>query len=168
MKIAVALISAALLAGCTSTTTTTTTTARANDTSENVIPIAISAPLDASGPVDVTATLNRLRAENGRGPLAEDPRLSTVARDYAALMARTGHFSHTGPSGSTFGQRARAAGYPCPRAENIAFGPMSDAQVIANWMTSSGHRRNILLRDARDFGFGSVDDKFVLILGRGC
>ena len=119
-----------------------------------MIPIAISAPSDASGSVDVTATLNSLRAENGRVPLAEDRRLTTAARDYAALMARTGHFSHTGPEGSTFGQRSRAAGYPCPRAENIAFGPMTDAQVIANWMTSPGHRRNILLRDARDFGFG--------------
>jgi uncharacterized protein YkwD len=45
---------------------------------------------------------------------------------------------------------------------------MSDAQVIANWMTSPGHRRNILLRDAREFGYGHVGDRFVLILGRGC
>jgi uncharacterized protein YkwD len=118
--------------------------------------------------VEVAGVLNRARTENGRPAMVESPRLSAAARSYADLMARTGHFSHDGPDGSSFADRARAAGYGCARAENIASGPMTDAQVVANWMTSPGHRRNILLSDAREFGYGRAGDKMVLMLGTGC
>ena len=52
--------------------------------------------------------------------------------------------SHIGGDGSRFTDRLHAAGYPRPGAENIAFGQRTAARVVADWMASSGHRRNIL------------------------
>jgi uncharacterized protein YkwD len=39
---------------------------------------------------------------------------------------------------------------------------------MTEWMNSSGHRRNILLSDARDYGLGRVGNMWVLMMGRGC
>ena len=82
-------------------------------------------------------------------------------------MVRNDCFSCDGLNGSSFCDRARAAGYTCAVAENIAFEQRSEADVVAQWMTSSGHRRNILLDDATGFGIGRVGNIWVLMLGRG-
>lgn len=54
------------------------------------------------------------------------------------------------------GLRARRAGYP-PRgrvAENLAKGLFTPDEVLGRWMNSPGHRRNLLLPEADDVGFG--------------
>jgi len=80
-----------------------------------------------------------------------------------------GYFSHTGQNGSSFSDRARAAGYTCAAAENIASGQRSEAEVMTSWLNSPGHRRNILLRDVVDIGIGRVGTMWVMMLGRaGC
>ena len=112
--------------------------------------------------------LNSQRAAQGQAPLSENRRLSRAALDHAEDMVRNDYFSHQGQNGSSFSDRARAAGYNCAAAENIAFGQQSEAEVITEWMNSSGHRRNILLGDATEFGIGRVGNMWVLMLGRGC
>ncbi|SLN22763.1 CAP domain-containing protein [Pseudooctadecabacter jejudonensis] len=112
--------------------------------------------------------LNAARAENGRGPVREDSRLSASAQGHAQDMQTQDFFGHTGSNGSSFSDRARAAGYTCARAENIASGQRTPAQVMEAWMTSSGHRRNILLSDVTEFGIGRTANNWVLVLGRGC
>ncbi|NBD29359.1 MAG: CAP domain-containing protein [Alphaproteobacteria bacterium] len=156
MKSILAVVVAALLAGCMTAAPTQPTS------------ISTASAPPGADPGRVAALLDQLRVARGLSTLAEDPRLTAAARNYAGVMARTGHFSHTGPDGSSLSDRARAAGYPCVRAENLAYGPMTDAQVISSWMASPGHRRNILLRDAREFGYGRAGDKMVLVLGSGC
>jgi uncharacterized protein YkwD len=100
------------------------------------------------------ALLNSQRSAQGLGPLVEDAALSRSANQ--------------GLNGSTFVQRARGAGYTCAAAENLAEGQRTEAAVVTAWMNSSGHRRNILLREATEFGIGRVDNMWVLVLGRGC
>jgi len=112
--------------------------------------------------------LNAQRTAQGLSPLRENARLSRAARDHAADMVAKGYFSHTGADGSQFFERAMDAGYNCPAAENIASGQQTEVEVVGSWMNSAGHRRNILLSDARDFGIGRVDNVWVLLLGRGC
>lgn len=133
-------------------------------------PMATNAPVAAvsvpSG--NMTAMLNTARAQQGRGPLREDARLSRAARAHAQDMVANGYFSHTGANGSDLSDRARAAGYGCVAAENIAWGQKSEADVMTAWMNSPGHRRNILLGDVVDFGIGSADTHWVMLLGRGC
>ncbi|MEL6959517.1 MAG: CAP domain-containing protein [Pseudomonadota bacterium] len=112
--------------------------------------------------------LNQFRAEQGRGGVTQDAALTRAAQAHAADMAANNYFSHTGLNGSRFTQRARAAGYGCAMAENIAFGQRSEAQVFENWVNSSGHRRNMLLSGATEYGLGRTDTHWVLMLGTGC
>ena len=143
-------------------------------------PVVEPRPVAASGQIaspagnmaspagNMASLLNSARAGQGRGPITENARLSRAARDHAQDMVSGDYFSHTGRNGSSFSQRARAAGYACAAAENIAFGQQSEAEVVNEWMNSSGHRRNILLADASEYGIGRVGNMWVLMLGRGC
>jgi len=112
--------------------------------------------------------LNSERAAQGLGPLRENARLSQASRAHAQDMANNGYFSHNGRNGSSFVDRARAAGYTCPAAENIAQGQTTEAVVMTTWMNSSGHRRNIMLSNTADFGIGRAGNVWVMMFGRGC
>lgn len=114
------------------------------------------------------ALINQERSARGLRNLSANAGLAAAARDHAQDMVSNNYFSHDGRNGSSFSQRARAAGYTCAAAENIAFGQTSEAEVMTEWMNSSGHRRNILLSDARDYGLGRVGNMWVLMMGRGC
>ena len=69
-------------------------------------------------------------------------------------MAARNFFDHTNPDGLDFVARATAAGYPNPRAENIAAGQPDPQAVMNSWLTSEGHRANILNCDLMDIGVG--------------
>ena len=129
-------------------------------------PVSIA---QASGPSSSMATLiNQQRAANGLAPITENARLSRASRDHAQDMVANNYFSHRGLNGSDLSSRARAAGYNCVAAENIAWGQKSETEVMTAWMNSAGHRRNILLRDAKEFGIGRFNNHWVMLLGRGC
>jgi uncharacterized protein YkwD len=122
-----------------------------------------------SGPASsMTAMINQHRTANGRGSITENARLSQAARSHAQDMVANDYFSHRGLNGSDLNTRARAAGYNCVAAENIAWGQRSDVDVLTGWMGSPGHRRNILLSDAKEFGIGRFENHWVMLLGRGC
>jgi uncharacterized protein YkwD len=71
---------------------------------------------------------NSQRIRHGLPPLAVDPALLRSARQHAAWMTNSRNLVHTNQ----------------PVAENIAMGQNSSAEVISDWMSSSGHRANIL------------------------
>lgn len=125
-------------------TTTTVTTTRPTTTTQ-------SAP---SQTAQVFALVNRNRADAGCAPLTEDPRLDTAAQRHSVDMSDNHYFSHTTPSGVTFDQRERAAGYPKPGGENIAQGQTSAQQVMTAWLNSPDHRANILNCQFRAIGIG--------------
>ncbi len=138
--------------------------------------LGVAPPVGASGKVenvgDVAATqVNAIRARKGLPALRPDDKLTRAAETHARDMIRKSFFSHTGSDGSTIGNRARTHGYgPCVIAENIAKGHPRLDQVLAAWMGSRGHRRNILHADVTEFalvrGSGNV---WVMVLGRdGC
>lgn len=112
--------------------------------------------------------LNAARAQNGLPPVSEDARLTRSAQAHAADMQANDYFSHVGRDGSSFVDRAEAAGYGCVRAENIASGQRSPESVMTAWMNSPGHRANILRSNVTEFGIGRTDFYWVLVLGQGC
>lgn len=130
-------------------------------------PVAVAAQTAVAG-TSMVSLLNRERAAQGRGVLVENARLSRAARIHAQDMVSNNYFSHDSLDGSSFSDRARAAGYTCAAGENIALGQRSEAEVVGEWMTSPGHRSNILLGDAKEFGIGRIGNMWVLIFGRGC
>lgn len=111
-------------------------------------------PAEAQQVVDL---VNQERASAGCGALAVDSRLTSAAQGHASDMAERDYFSHESPEGTTFVDRANAAGYPSPGGENIAKGQTSAAQVMDDWMNSSSHRANILNCDFTTIGVG-VDE----------
>lgn len=104
----------------------------------------------------VVTRTNQLRNKAGCEQLAVDQELISASVNQSYYMAATGTFSHIGGGGSTFVARARAAGYTSPAGENIAWGYETADQVMAAWMASPGHRRNILNCDAKSIGTGVV------------
>jgi len=92
---------------------------------------------------------NRVRVQNGLGPLVWDSELCRMARIHSEKMAQLGFFSHETPDGMQLKERARANGILHFRviAENIAYNKGYDDPggfAVERWMISSGHRANIL------------------------
>ncbi len=103
----------------------------------------------------VRINVHRLRF--GLVPLTIDSRLAAAARAHAADMATRDYFSHNGPDGSGFQQRITRAGYRWRVvAENLAAGLASPEATVDSWMTSPGHRKNLLNPAFRHAGIGHV------------
>lgn len=102
----------------------------------------------------VIALTNQERARAGVGPLVPDSRLIKAAEAHSEDMALRDYFSHTGLDGSTAVSRAAAFGFTGVGAENIAAGQPSPEQVVAGWMNSPNHRRNILDPNLQSIGVG--------------
>ena len=92
---------------------------------------------------------NVARAENGLQPLAWDPELCRMAREHSEKMATLNYFSHETPEGLQLKERAREIGILHFRVigENIAYNKGYDDPggfAVERWLTSSGHRANML------------------------
>jgi uncharacterized protein YkwD len=138
-------------------------------------PTTTPAPAPAAGPAKggpaaaaVVAATNAERRKAGCDALSVDSRLAAAAQGHASDMARNGYFEHESQDGRDFVDREKAKGYPSPGGENIAQGQGSAAEVVADWMHSPGHRRNILNCSFTDIGVGydSHDDYWVQDFGR--
>ena len=108
-----------------------------------------------------SATLCLINAERtGRGlpPLIDNGHLALAAQRHADDMVAQGYFDHVSLDGRTFDVRIRQAGYPGrPLAENIAWGGGylgTPRRIVSGWMSSTGHRQNILNAALRDSGVG--------------
>ncbi|RYG90666.1 CAP domain-containing protein [Loktanella sp. IMCC34160] len=132
---------------------------------DNPVPL-----LSGPGAVDSFGRrLNTERARAGTGPVVRNPMLEAAAMAHARDMAGRGYFAHRSPEGRGVGDRARAQGYVwCQIAENLAQGQTGEAQVLADWMASTGHRRNNLRSNVDEYGLARVGETWVLVLGRRC
>lgn len=92
----------------------------------------------------VLELVNVERARYGLAPLTYDQRLDVASERHNAQQAATRTMAHDGIGDGTPGQRIRATGFSSSWGENVATGQVSPEQVVAEWMASPGHRRNIL------------------------
>lgn len=86
---------------------------------------------------EVLSIVNSDRAAHGLPAMRMDAKLCEAAYERALEIKRS--FSHTRLDGSRFSTICEGA-----YAENIARGQRSAARVMAAWMSSPGHRKNIL------------------------
>ena len=114
---------------------------------------------------------NEERTSRGIRHLANDNHLDDIARSHSQDMADRNYFDHDTPEGRDPTDRGMAAGYNCRKdygsyytyglAENIftisraGSNPETLArQMVDSWMTSPGHRQNILDSDYDALGVG--------------
>lgn len=101
---------------------------------------------------------NGERAKLKRPDYKIDPALMKLAREQSAHMARLKQISHE-LEGRTFSIRMKEAGYKALAAgENCAEGAESPEMVVADWMTSEGHKGNILSERYTLIGVGTATD----------
>lgn len=79
--------------------------------------------------------------------------LGKTALAHSKDMAEKDYFSHQGRDGSQVSDRASRGGYRWQRiGENIAAGQGSAEQVMAGWLASPGHCKNIMNSDFTEMG----------------
>jgi uncharacterized protein YkwD len=126
-------------------------------------PSVLSAETSAAEPPEsarearMLARINVHRVRLGLVPLEFNARLAAAARAHAADMAARDYFSHDGPDGTGFESRATQAGYRWRAvAENLAGGQFTAKATVDGWMTSEGHRQNLLNPTFRHAGIGYI------------
>ena len=143
------------------------------------IPVGVSsssyspneAPLPATAPAIQTfdRQFAALRREKGLSPLRSNASLDAVALAHSKDMRAHGYVSHNDRNGQRAQARVRQAGITrCGIGENIAQGQDSVAEVIAAWMESTGHRRNMLKSDYASYGIGRDGDYWTLVFALSC
>jgi len=117
---------------------------------------------------EVLALVNKERKRRNRKPLKWNDQLAYAARYHAKDMAVDNYFDHPSQdlrkNGShktvcdVFERMNKFVGKDVfSRAENIAVGERSPEEVMRDWMSSKGHRRNILDKDAKYLGVGYIE-----------
>lgn len=108
----------------------------------------------------VLCLVNRLRASHGLRRVRVSSQLSDAASSHSTDMVHRKYFSHVSLGGDSLGRRVRRTGYirthrGCALSETLAWGVRaSPATLVRSLMDSSGHRRILLERRARDIGVG--------------
>lgn len=123
-----------------------TTSAVARATADRVAPppMPTVAP-ELRAQFELLDLINAERARRRLAPVAWHDRVAVAAQRHSADMAARRSMQHAGSDGSNAGDRLHAAGFDwVTYAENIAAGFTDPHTLIAAWMGSDQHRRNIL------------------------
>lgn len=118
----------------------------------------VSLPLQSAQPnssyaAQVVSLVNAERARHGLSALTVSTTVQQAAQTRAGELQTS--FSHTRPSGASCFTALTEAGVSYARAgENIAYGQSTPEAVVQSWMSSSGHRANILSSSFTTIGIG--------------
>lgn len=104
-------------------------------------------------PTSIIALSNQARQQQHVSTLKTNPLLTKAAESKAADMAKQQYFAHVSPTGVTPWTWFKQAGYSYTYAgENLALDYASSEDVIAAWLNSASHRRNLLSTSYKDIG----------------
>lgn len=88
--------------------------------------------------------INQERAKNNIPVLAYNAQLEASACAKADDMLSKNYWSHVAPDGSHWAKFIDATGYRYYRVgENLAYGQLSNADVVTDWVGSETHLKNI-------------------------
>ncbi|MGH7960648.1 MAG: CAP domain-containing protein, partial [Candidatus Binatia bacterium] len=98
---------------------------------------------------DIFRAVNQTREERGLAPLRADAQLQQVARRHSRDMASRGFFGHFNPDGRDVVERLQVASTTdfTAAGENIFSKKKVEdpaSAVIREWLSSPGHRKNLL------------------------
>ncbi len=104
---------------------------------------------------ELLVLVNAERVANSCPSMTLNTQLSQAAQRHSDDMAMNNFFSHVSSDGSTITDRVNATGYTYSLiAENIAAGQATPREVFSAWMSSPGHRANIMNCSLTDMGLG--------------
>lgn len=119
--------------------------------------------------------VNKERRKRGLSALTRSSNLNRAAMAYAKELTRRGYGlhstfnSHVGLNGSNVTSRTRAAGInACVSLENLAWGQKDTDEVFRDWMTSAGHKKNILYPKITHFGMAHYGRTWVMMGSKNC
>lgn len=114
----------------------------------------------------VLARLNALRAQPqacgqrvwpAAAALRASPVLADSAHRYALELAARDRIDHIGSAGASLRTRLREVGYLMRSAgENLAGGPETLEEAMAQWLSSPAHCENLMAPDFQEFGLACV------------
>lgn len=100
-------------------------------------------------------------------PLALEARLQWAAAAHSQDMADHREMSHAGSDGSNPAQRIARVGYRSSAwGENVAWGYRSVASVMAGWLASPGHCKNIMNPNFTELGAAEVNYYWTQVFAR--
>ncbi|MCM6775270.1 CAP domain-containing protein [Nocardia sp. CDC159] len=111
---------------------------------------------EAAWEKQVLDLFNAERRKKGCQPLRVDERLTRAARLHNKDMRDRRFFDHFSPDGRDWEQRARAQGYQGEVSENIGMGAPDPREIMNGWMSSPGHRENLLNCSWKSTGIGAL------------
>jgi len=119
---------------------------------------------------EILQLVNAVRAEYGLAPVAYNAQLAAAAQGHANFIATEGIYSHYGVNGSTWQDRAQAAGYPGWAGENLVGGTrLTPQQGVTWWRNSAIHFSNMLNPRWTEAGVGSAvgngQNFYVMVFG---
>lgn len=119
---------------------------------------------------DVLQLVNQVRAEYGLPSLSYNASLATAAQNHANFIALNAIYSHIGVNGSTWQDRAQAAGYTGYAGENLVGGTrLTPQQGVTWWRNSPIHFSNMLNPRWTEAGIGyavgSGQNFYVMVFG---
>ena len=107
---------------------------------------------------------NQIRRRNGLAPLQFDPNLARAARMHAREMSQYNYLEHQDRNGRSPRDRMRMFNLnPLATGENLALDNGSVQNVFDGWMSSEGHRRNLLNPTFRRHGIGHANGYWVQV-----
>jgi hypothetical protein len=111
--------------------------------------------------------LNQRRLALGLGALRLDQKLSEACEGHSGDMHFQAYFSHTGKDGSSFGQRAKRAGFEGGASGECIFkGSGSATAAHKAWWYSDGHRLIMYAGGPNTLGLGTAADVWTLNTGK--
>ena len=106
----------------------------------------------------VLSLVNKERAKEGLPALKIDAKVTKAANVRAREIKKS--FSHTRPDGSSYSTALKEQGVSYRMSgENIAWGQKTPEQVMNAWISSSGHRANIMNKNYKNIGIGYYEDE---------
>lgn len=107
---------------------------------------------------DILSSINAVRSAHGLAPVTANTKLQQAAEEKATDMFAHQYFNHYSPTGKAPWDFMKNTGYHYSTAgENLAIDFIDGADVVTMWMTSPGHRENILSPDYRETGVAVMD-----------
>jgi uncharacterized protein YkwD len=130
-------------------------------------PVIRAAHADPLDPRHIVALTNESRRQAGLRPVVLDDRLTAAARGKLFDMLKRDYFAHRSPDGRQPWAFMQAAGYRFQAAaENLAKGYDDARDLQRAWMTSHGHRANILNPLFTQIGVADANGIVVVMFGR--